>query len=113
MSSLRVAVIGAYGRMGSTTCDAIDADPDLDLVARIGEDDRLDAVVDAGTTVAVEFTTPATVRDNVVWLLQHGVHAVVGTSGLSDDGLAELRKAAEGTTPVWTLEDYCANTSVC
>ena len=48
MSSLRVAVIGAYGRMGSTTCDAIDADPDLDLVARIGEDDRLDAVVAAG-----------------------------------------------------------------
>jgi Rieske Fe-S protein len=28
-------------------------------------------------------------------------------------GGGELRKAAEGTTPVWTLEDYCANTSVC
>jgi len=88
-----VAVVGAHGRMGSTTCAAIEDDGGLDLVARVGSADALDAVVDAGATVAVEFTTPATVRDNTRWLLEHGVHAVVGASGLSGDDLALLRKA--------------------
>jgi 4-hydroxy-tetrahydrodipicolinate reductase len=79
--------------MGSTTCAAIEDDGDLDLVARVGSADALDAVVDAGATVAVEFTTPATVRDHAHWLLEHGVHAVVGASGLSGDDLALLRNA--------------------
>jgi 4-hydroxy-tetrahydrodipicolinate reductase len=88
----RVAVIGAYGRMGSTACAAIDGDDELVLAARVGSSDPLDAVVAAGATVAVELTTPATVRDNAAWLLEHGVHAVVGASGLSDDDIAALQK---------------------
>lgn len=92
--SLPVAVIGAHGRMGTATCGALDADPDVDLVARIGSGDALEGVVDAGAVVAVEFTTPATVRDNARWLLERGVHVVVGASGLSDDDLALLDKAA-------------------
>jgi 4-hydroxy-tetrahydrodipicolinate reductase len=87
----KVAVIGAYGRMGSTTCAAVEGDEALDLVARVGAGDPLDAVIDAGATVAVEFTTPATVCDNTRWLLEHGVHVVVGASGLHDDDLAMLR----------------------
>jgi 4-hydroxy-tetrahydrodipicolinate reductase len=88
----RVAVVGAHGRMGSATCEAVAGDPDLELVARIGSDDALETVVAAGAAVAVEFTTPATVRDNTAWLLEQGVHVVVGTSGLSDDDLAGLDK---------------------
>lgn len=90
---MRVAVVGAHGRMGSTTCAAIDDDDELELVARVGSGDPLDAVVEAGAAVAVEFSTPATVRDNTRWLLEHDVHAVVGASGLSDEDLAVLRKA--------------------
>jgi 4-hydroxy-tetrahydrodipicolinate reductase len=78
--------------MGSTTCEAVADDPELDLVARVGSDDPLDTVVASGATVAVEFSTPATVRDNTAWLLEHGVHAVVGTSGLYDEDLAALGK---------------------
>jgi 4-hydroxy-tetrahydrodipicolinate reductase len=93
MSQIRVAVVGAYGRMGSTTCAAVEGDDALDLVVRVGSDDPLEAVVESGADVAVEFTAPTTVRDNVLWLLDHGVHTVVGASGLSDDDLAALRKA--------------------
>ena len=89
----RVAVVGAHGRMGSTTCAAIGRDDALDLVARVGAGDPLEAVIEAVATVAVEFTTPATVRDNTRWLLEHGVHVVVGASGLDDDDLAMLRNA--------------------
>ena len=93
--TLAVAVVGAHGRMGSTTCAAIDGDDDLELVARVGSRDPLDAVVTAGATVAVEFTTPASVRANTAWLLEHGVHVVVGASGLSDDDLVALEKLTD------------------
>lgn len=94
MSGVRVAVVGAYGRMGTVTCDAIEQEDDLDLVARIGSHDALDGVVDARAAVAVEFTTPATVLDNVSWLLRQGVHTVVGTSGLDSTHLAQLATLA-------------------
>lgn len=88
--TLRVAVLGAAGRMGSLTCAAVDGDPDLELVARVTSADSLDRVLDAGADVAVEFTTPQSVKKNTAWLLERGVHVVVGTSGLDDDDLDEL-----------------------
>jgi 4-hydroxy-tetrahydrodipicolinate reductase len=89
---VRAAVVGAYGRMGVVTCQAIADEGDLDLVARVGAGDPLRAVVDAGAQVAVEFTGPATVFDNTAWLLRQGVHTVVGASGLDQADLAELEE---------------------
>lgn len=86
----RVAVVGAHGRMGTVVSEAIDADAECELVARVGSEDSLDGVIDAGADVAVEFTTPASVRRNVAWLLERGVHTVVGASGLTDEDLVEL-----------------------
>ena len=87
---LRVAVLGAAGRMGSTVCAAVEEDPDLDLVARVDAADSLDIVLDAGADVAVEFTVPDSVKRNTAWLLSHGVHTVVGATGLSDADVDEL-----------------------
>jgi 4-hydroxy-tetrahydrodipicolinate reductase len=88
---IKVGVLGAAGRMGATVCDAVEADPDLELVARVDEDDPLRALVDAGAEVAVDFTTPSVVKDNVLFCLDNGIHAVVGTTGLSDDDVEEIR----------------------
>ncbi|MPZ89283.1 MAG: 4-hydroxy-tetrahydrodipicolinate reductase [Nitriliruptorales bacterium] len=90
MTMHRVAVIGAGGRMGAITCAAFEAEEDLDLVARVGRGDPLEAVTEAGAEVAVEFTTPASVKVNAEWLLTHGVHAVVGATGLGEGDLADL-----------------------
>ena len=89
--TIKVGVLGAAGRMGATVCDAVDADADLELVARVDEDDPLQALVDAGAEVAVDFTTPSVVKDNVLFCLDNGIHAVVGTTGLSEDDVAEIR----------------------
>lgn len=89
---IRVAVIGARGRMGSVTCDAVEADPGCELVAPISSGDSLETVLDRGADVAVEFTTPATVAGNTAWLLERGVHVVVGATGLDEDGLADLER---------------------
>ena len=90
---IRVAVLGAAGRMGSTTCRAVADDPELELVAELGWDDSRDVLLDAGADVAVDFTSPSSVKANVLWLLGKGVHAVVGTTGLTDPDLAEVEAA--------------------
>jgi 4-hydroxy-tetrahydrodipicolinate reductase len=78
--------------MGAVTCQAVEADGGLDLVARVGSPDGLERVLDAGADVAVEFTTPGTVKRNAAWLLERGVHVVVGATGLDDADLADLAR---------------------
>ena len=91
--TVRTAVVGAAGRMGSVACDALDADDRTEVVARVTSDDSLEAVLDAGADVAVELTTPSSVLANTCWLLERGVHVVVGASGIDADGLERLDRA--------------------
>ena len=110
--TIRVGVFGAAGRMGRTVCAAVCDDPELELVAAVdphhqgldlrsvtGVDCDLhiagdgDEMAHAGATVAVDFTDAAGARDNLRWCAEHGVHAVVGTTGLGDHDLEELGAA--------------------
>ena len=88
--AVQVGVLGAYGRMGAAACAAVDAAEDLDLVARLGSGDDRSALTDAGARVAVDLTRPDAVMDNVRFCVEHGIHVVVGTSGMSPDRLAEV-----------------------
>lgn len=103
MSKIRVGVFGAGGRMGAAVCDAVAADSELELVAAvdpaaagtslhgisISSDPR--SLADAGVQVAVDFTVANAARTNLQWCALHGVHAVVGTTGLSDGDIEDLR----------------------
>jgi 4-hydroxy-tetrahydrodipicolinate reductase len=89
---IRVGVIGAAGRMGSEVCRAVEGEDDLDLVARVDREGAREALLDNRTEVAVEFSTPASVRDNVVWCVEHGLHTVVGATGLGARDLADLER---------------------
>ena len=80
---IRVGVLGARGRMGTEVCRAVDAAPDMELVAMVDQGDWLSNVTDAGAEVVVDFTTPDTVMDNLHWCVEQGIHAVVGTSGFT------------------------------
>lgn len=95
--SVKVAVIGARGRMGSEVCRAIDDDPALELVAQIEKNDELSALIDAGTEVAVEFTTPDSVKANARFCLENDIHTVVGATGLTDADVAELEELAHSS----------------
>lgn len=110
---MRVAVTGAAGRMGVEVCRAVAVADDLQLVAAvdpqaagrpladvaaidsdvtIGGD--LEAITAAEADVAIDFTHPSVVGANLRWLLEHGVHAVVGTTGLGEGDLAAARDLA-------------------
>ncbi len=88
---IRVAVLGAAGRMGSTVVRAVDEAPDLTLAATVDAEGDLTAVSDAGAHVAVDFTVPAVTEQNVHALIDRGVHAVVGTTGWTDEALSRVR----------------------
>ncbi|TSB21982.1 4-hydroxy-tetrahydrodipicolinate reductase [Streptomyces benahoarensis] len=93
MSKLRVAVIGAEGRIGSEAVKAVEAAEDMELVAALGRGDSLEALTDAGAQVAVELTHPDAVMGNLDFCVRHGIHGVVGTTGWTDERLAQLRTA--------------------
>ncbi len=120
---IRVAVCGALGRMGRTTCEAVDADQELRLVAAVdtgfaggaaallgseGDFSDLDSALSRlDVDVVVDFTVPASVRANVLTCLEHGVAVVVGTTGLGAADLAEIAKVTERrATPVLVAPNF-------
>ncbi|QLE74264.1 4-hydroxy-tetrahydrodipicolinate reductase [Streptomyces rectiverticillatus] len=90
MSKLRVAVIGAKGRIGSEAVRAVEAAEDMELVAALGRGDKLEALTEAGAQVAVELTHPDSVMDNLEFCVRNGIHGVVGTTGWTEERLAQL-----------------------
>jgi 4-hydroxy-tetrahydrodipicolinate reductase len=90
---IKVVVSGAAGRMGETTCGAVQAAEDMELIGRA--DPQLDtgvADVVEGADVMVDFTTPDAAPANVIAAIEAGVHAVVGSTGFN---VEELRAAVE------------------
>ena len=90
--AIRVGVLGALGKVGSEVCRAVEEADDTELVARIDADDELDGLVSSGAQVVVDFTHPDVVMDNLEFCLDHGIHAVVGTTGFDDERLETLRR---------------------
>ena len=88
---LRVGVLGSGGKVGQAVCDAIRSADDLDLVATADKGDPLSAFVDSGTQVVVDFTHPDVVMDNLKFLIDNGIHAVVGTTGFDSSRLDTVR----------------------
>lgn len=109
MSAIRVGVVGAGGRMGTTVCEAVAADPELQLVAAVdphavgqvrngvtvAAEPR--ALVDADCQVVVDFTIAPAARTTLPFLALHGIHAVVGTTGFDDADLALFRSEFSGS----------------
>ena len=103
---IRVGVLGAAGRMGREVCRAVAAADDLELVAVVDPNNAgleaegllvsatIESLSGADVDVAVDFTLPSAVMPNVRWCLRNGIHAVVGTTGLTPADLEELDQAA-------------------
>ena len=90
---LKVAVIGARGRMGSTVCAAVEGASDLALVGRYDMGDDLGDL--GGAQVVVEFSVPDASPGNVRAALSRGASVVVGTTGWDADKVAALEAALE------------------
>ena len=89
--AIKVGVLGARGKVGAEVCRAVESAEDTELVAQVDVDDELDDLVKAGAQAVVDFTHPDVVMDNLEFCIDHGIHAVVGTTGFDDDRLDTLR----------------------
>jgi len=84
--------------MGQTVCAAVESADDMELAARA--DPALgktleQALTESGPDVVVDFTVPDAVFENARLCLEHGTHVVVGTTGMTDAQVDELREAAQ------------------
>ncbi|RAH39171.1 MULTISPECIES: 4-hydroxy-tetrahydrodipicolinate reductase [unclassified Halomonas] len=108
----RIAIVGVAGRMGRTLVNAVQQDAEATLAGGIVEPgsslvgadlgelsgqgklgvaavDSLAQIVD-DVDVLIDFTTPQVTLSNLAICAEHGKRIVIGTTGLSDDELAEL-----------------------
>ena len=91
--AIRVAVVGAKGRMGQEVCRAIQKDKDLELVAEIDLNDSLSIAVDSKAEVIVDFTNATAALKTAEFAIVNGIHLVIGTTGFDKENLANIKNS--------------------
>ncbi len=112
--SLLICLAGATGWAGTALARAIVQAPELELVAGVSRRQAgrtigevlgisnqnaalfpsANQALAASCDVFVEYTHPDVAKANVSSAIRHGAHVVIGTSGLSDQDLADLDRLA-------------------
>jgi 4-hydroxy-tetrahydrodipicolinate reductase len=100
---MKVAVLGAKGRMGTEAVTAISGASDLQLVAKLDLGDSLDQLVTSGAQVVVDFTHPDAVMKNLEFAITNGISVVVGTTGFDDAKLTKLKSLLAANPKVGAL----------
>jgi 4-hydroxy-tetrahydrodipicolinate reductase len=100
---MKVAVLGAKGRMGAETVAAIESASDLTLSSALDLGDSLDQLIKTGTEVVIDFTHPESVMKNLEFAINNGIHVVVGTTGFDDKKLSELKNLLSKNPKVGAL----------
>ncbi|MDP1603518.1 MAG: 4-hydroxy-tetrahydrodipicolinate reductase [Legionella sp.] len=88
----RVIINGANGKMGALATATINAHPDFELVACLSRgDDLAKSVAETGAQIVVDLTRADCVYANSLAIIESGAHPVIGTSGLRDDQIENLK----------------------
>jgi 4-hydroxy-tetrahydrodipicolinate reductase len=82
--------LGAKGKVGATMVAAVEAAEDLTFTAGVDAGDQLSALIDNDTEAVIDFTHPSVVMDNLKFLIDNGIHAVVGTTGFTDERIDQV-----------------------
>lgn len=97
---INVAICGANGKMGQEVIKAVNSAEDMSLVAKIdinnGEFATIhDAKSSVNIDVLVDFTQPKSIYENALFCLNNGINIVIGTTGLADSQIEELKKLSD------------------
>lgn len=114
---IKVAVIGCFGRMGQAVVDAVNEAEDMELVCGVDLQARegsgfpvygsvAEALDNQQFNVMVDFTQPNSVEANIRAALPKGVHCVIGTTGLSDATLADLKSICPENTCLFIAPNF-------
>ena len=94
---IKVAVCGAYGKMGKEVCEAVENDASMILAAKIDiQGDAYRTIEEAKKAcdidVLVDFTQPKSIYENAKFCMNSGINIVIGTTGLKDEEIEILKK---------------------
>lgn len=105
---IKVAVCGALGRMGQEVVNAVKNADDMEITALIDiattgqefdgikvEKDLASVLLETKIDVVVDFTQPNSVYQNALTAIDNGVRPVIGTTGLLDEQVEDLKKLSE------------------
>ena len=98
---IKVAVCGALGKMGQEVVQAVTECPETELVAKIdiASTEMYHHIEDAARVtdidVLVDFTQPKSIYENAKYCLNNGIKIVIGTTGLTDEQIEELKKLSQ------------------
>ncbi|MBS4729939.1 4-hydroxy-tetrahydrodipicolinate reductase [Mycobacterium sp. SM1] len=112
---MRVAVLGAKGKVGSTMVRAVQEAEDLTLSAEVDAGDPLSLLTDSQTEVVIDFTNPDVVMNNLKFVIDNGIHAVVGTTGFTGERLRQVRAwlAAKPGTAALIAPNFAIGAVLC
>jgi 4-hydroxy-tetrahydrodipicolinate reductase len=100
---MRIGVLGAKGKVGATMVAAVEAAEDLTFTSGVDAGDSLSLFTDSQTEVVIDFTHPDVVMDNLKFLIDNGIHAVVGTTGFTEERLSQVKAWLAGKPGVAVL----------
>ena len=95
---IKVAVCGALGKMGREVVNAVEAAEDMELVAKIdiAADNMYRTIEEAARVedidILIDFTQPKSIYENALYCLNNGIKIVIGTTGLTDEQIENLRQ---------------------
>ena len=92
---MKVAILGAAGRMGHMLCDLVDRSEELELVAKCDVREEYPRTWPAETEAVIDFTFHAAVPENITKAAEDGVVYILGTTGLTDEEQAAVDAAAK------------------
>ena len=97
---IKVAVCGAFGKMGQEVCHAVEASQDMELAAKIDiTGDVYKTIEEAYKStpfdVVIDFTQPKAIYENAKYCLNNEIKIVIGTTGLKDDEIKTLKELSE------------------
>ena len=89
---MRVGVLGAKGKVGAAMVAGVESAEDLTFTPGVDAGDPLVGLTETNTEVVIDFTHPNAVMDNLKFCIDNGIHAVVGTTGFTDERLDQVRR---------------------
>jgi 4-hydroxy-tetrahydrodipicolinate reductase len=99
--TIKVAVVGATGKMGQLASQIIEASADFELVAQIDSKGELSEML--GADIAVDVTLPSVSQSVVEYAITHGISVLVGTSGWSSERISSLERMINGNLAVGVI----------
>ncbi|WP_024332972.1 4-hydroxy-tetrahydrodipicolinate reductase [Gordonia hirsuta] len=100
---MAVGVFGSNGKVGAAIVEGLREAADTEFTVGVDAGDDRAAFAESGTQVVVDFTHPDVVMDNLKFLIDNGIHAVVGTTGFTAERLEQVRTWLDAAPGVGVL----------